>query len=137
MFASFKWNQKQTRPWIFFSRNIERFLHLDPEDCKNELKRSKNVENKNHKLVNFQGFPNSAQQASFEHHQGHVQLDDKLPYHGAHGCLTYDLHKKNWRHDIEINNSSNCKADKKHSGYQEAMFLIGKFNSNKFNKHEI
>ena len=47
---------------------------------------------KNSKLQILQIFPDAAHQAQFERHQGHIKLDDKLPYHGTHGCLNYDLH---------------------------------------------
>ena len=100
-------------------------MHLSPEDCKNELKRVKITSNKgtNRKLVKFQVFPDSAHQAELERYQGHIRLDSKYPFHGAHGRLTYDLHDKNWIAHIGINNPSNCKADTKNKGYQEKMFF--------------
>ena len=104
-------------------------LHPNPEDCKNELQRLKTVTNKstNRKLVVFQVFPDSAHQAQLERHQGHIKLDDKFPYHGAHARLTYDLHDKNWVPHIDIINPSNCKADIKNKGYQEIMFFDWNF----------
>ena len=95
--------------------NIERLLHLSPEDCKNELKRLKLTpsESTNRKLVIFQVFPDVAHQAEFEKHQGLIRRGTKFPFHGAHGRLTYDLHDKNWIPHIGINNPSNCKAYKK------------------------
>ena len=77
--------------------NIERLLHLSPEDCKNEPKRLKIISYKstNRKLVNFQVFPDLAHKAELEKYQGHIRLDNKIPFHGANGRLTYDLHVKN------------------------------------------
>ena len=56
----------------FYQSNIERLLHFSPEDCKNELKRLYLTPNigTNRKLVNFQVFPNLANQAELEKHQG-------------------------------------------------------------------
>ena len=68
-----------------------------------------------------------------EGYQGNVRLDNKYPYQGAHGRLSYDLHDKNWIPHIRINNPSNCKADTKTMGYQEIVFLIGKNNLKKYN----
>ena len=81
----------------FYQSNIERLLHLCLEDCKNEPKRLKLTPNKgtNRKFVNFHVFPDSVHQAELEKHQGHIRLDTKFPFHGAHGRLTYDLHDKN------------------------------------------
>ena len=80
----------------FYQRSIERLIHLNPEDCNYEVKRLKIIRNKNKncKLVKFLVFPVSAHQAQLEHHKGHIQLDRKFPYHGAHGRLTYDQLKK-------------------------------------------
>ena len=105
----------------FYQSNIERLLHLSPEDCKNELKTPKIGTNR--KLVSFQVFPDLAHQAELEKHQGHIRLDTKFPFHGAHGRLAYDLHDKNWIPHVGINNPSNCKADTKNKGYQEIMFF--------------
>ena len=82
----------------FYLRNIKKLLHLSRDDCKKELKRLKITSDKGttRKLVNFQVFPDSAHQAALERYQGHVKLDDKFPFHGAHGRLTFDLHYKNW-----------------------------------------
>ena len=98
----------------FYQSNIERLLHLSPDDFKNELKWLKVTSNKGRtrKLVNFQIFPDSAHQAELEIYQGHIKLDDEFPFHGS-GRLTYDLNDKNWIPHIAINNSSNCKADTK------------------------
>ena len=74
-------------------------------------------------MVNFQVFPDSAHQAELEKCQGHIKLDDKFPFHGAHGRLTYDIHDKNWIPHIKINNPSNCEADTKNKGHQEIMFF--------------
>ena len=76
-------------------------------------------------MVNFQIFPDSAHQAQLERYQGHLKLDDKFLFHGAHGSLTYDLHYKNWTPHIGIKNPSNCVADTK-KGYQEIMFFVWK-----------
>ena len=80
----------------FYQSNIERLLHLNPEHCKNELLRLNITRNKNadRKIV-F----SSRHQAKLERYQGHIKLDEKYPYNGAHGRLTYDIklqsrHKK-------------------------------------------
>ena len=52
-----------------------------------------------------------------------MKLDEKYPYNGAHGRLTYDLQNKHRVLHIEVNNPSNCKADTKNKGYQEIMFF--------------
>ena len=76
-------------------KNIER---LSPDDCKSELSRLNITSNKctNRKSVSFQVFPDSAHQAELERYQGHIKLDDKFPFHGAHGILSYNFHDKNW-----------------------------------------
>ena len=109
----------------FYQSNIERLLHLNPEDCKNELLRLNITKNKNtdRKLVYFQVFADSVHQAELERYQGHIKLDEKHPYNGAHGRLTYDIHDKHWIPHIGTNNPSNCKADTKNKGYQEIMFF--------------
>ena len=57
----------------FFQSNIERLLHLNPEDCKNELLRINITRNENtdRKLVYFQVFADSVHQAELERYQGH------------------------------------------------------------------
>ena len=82
------------------------------QDCP-ELERLKITSNKgkNRKLVNFQVFLDSAHQAEHEKYQGHIRLDNKFPFHGAHGILTYVLHDKNWIPQPGINSPSNCTAD--------------------------
>ena len=109
----------------FYQSNIERLLHLSPQDCKNELRRLNLTQNDgmNRKLVNFQVFPDLAHQAEIEKHQGHLRLDRNFPFHGTHGRFTYDLHDKHWIPYISINDPSNCKADTKNKGYQEIMFF--------------
>ena len=99
----------------FYQSNIERLLHLCPQDCKNELRRLNLTQNDgtNRKLVNFQVFPDLAHQAELEKHQGHIRLDKNFPFHGTHGRLTCDLHDKQWIPHIGINDPSNCKADTK------------------------
>ena len=62
-------------------------------------------------------------QSELERYQGHINLDDKFPFHGAHGRLTYDLFDKNWIPHIGIKNPSNCKADTKNERYQEITFF--------------
>ena len=108
----------------FYKINIERVLHLSPEDCKNELLRLNLTKNKksNRKIVNFQVFADSVHQAEIERYQGHFQLDERYPHNGAHRRLTYDIHDKHWIPHIRINNPSNCKAETK-KGYQEMMFF--------------
>ena len=89
----------------FNQSNIERLLHLQPEDCKIELLRLNSTSNKkNSKLVNFQTFTDSVHQAELERYQEHIRLDEKNPYNGPHGRLTYDLHDKHWIPHIGINN---------------------------------
>ena len=39
----------------------------------------------NRKIVNFQVFPDLADQAEFEKHQGHIGLYRNFPFHGTHG----------------------------------------------------
>ena len=109
----------------FYQSNIERLLHLSPQDCKNELGRLNLTQNEgmNKKHVNFQVFPDLAYQAELEKQQGHIRLDRNFPFHGTHGRLTYDLHDKHWIPHIGINDPSNCKADTKYDGYQEIMFF--------------
>ena len=109
----------------FYQSNIERLLHLSAQDCKNELKRLNLTPNEgtNRKLVNFQVFPDVAHQAELEKHQGHIRLDTKFPFRGAHGRLSNYLHDKHWIPHIGINNPSNCKADTKNKRYQEIKFF--------------
>ena len=109
----------------FYQSNIERLLHLSPDDCKNELLKLNITRNKNtdRKLVNFQVFADFVHQAELERYQGNIKLDEKYPYNGAHGRLTYDKHDKHWIPHIGINNPSNCKADTKNKKYQEIRFF--------------
>ena len=67
----------------FYQSNIERLLHLNPDDCKNELIRLNITRNRNtdRKIV----FADSVHQAQLERYQGHIKLDEKYPYNGAHG----------------------------------------------------
>ena len=99
----------------FYQSNIERLLHLNPDDCKNELLRLNltRIKITDRKVVNFQVFADSVHQAELERYQGNVQLDEKYPYNSAHGRLVYDIHDKHWIPHIGINISSNCKADTK------------------------
>ena len=99
----------------FYQSKIEKVLHLSPEDCKNDLLRINLTKKKksNRKIVNFQDFADSVHQAELERYHGHIKLDEKYPYNGAHGQLTYDIHDKHWIPHIRINNPSNCKADAK------------------------
>ena len=108
----------------FYQINIEKVLHLNPDDCKNDLRQSKltTIKGTNRKLVNFQVFPESAHQAELERYFGHKKLDEIYPFHGAHGRLTYDLHNKSWIPDIGIKNPSNCKAETK-KRFQEIRFF--------------
>ena len=109
----------------FYQSKIERLLHLNPNDCKNELLRLNLTRNKNtdRKVVNFQVFADSVHQAELERYQGHIKLDGKYPYYGAHGRLTYEIHDKHWIPHIGINDPPNCKAVTKNKGYQEIMFF--------------
>ena len=80
----------------FYQSNVERILHLKPEDFKNELLRlnlTRN-ENSNRKLVSFQVFTDSVHQAELERYQGHIKLDERYPYNGTLGRLSYDLNDK-------------------------------------------
>ena len=99
----------------FYQSKIERLLHLSPQDCKNELKRLNLIPNEgtNRKLVKFRVFQDVAHQAELEKHQGHIRLDTKFPFQGAHGRIKYDLHDKHWIPHIGINNPSSCKAETK------------------------
>ena len=109
----------------FYQSNIERLLHLSPQDCKNQLRRLNLTQNDgmNRKLANFQVLPDLEHHAEIEKHQGHIRLDKNLCFHGTHGRLTYDLHDKHWILHIGINDPSKCKADTKNKGYQEIMFF--------------
>ena len=117
----------------FYQSKIERLLHLYPDDCKNELLRLNITRNKNtdRKIVNFQVFADSVHQAELERYQGHIKLDEKYPYNGAHGRLIYDIHDKHWIPHIGLNKHSNCKADTKNKGYQEIMFFDWKIHLEK------
>ena len=97
----------------FDQSDIERLLHLSPQDCKNEFSRLNLTQNvgTNRKLVNFQIFPHLAHQAELEKQQGLIRIDKNFPFHGTHVRLTYNLHDKHWIPHIGINNPSNCKAD--------------------------
>ena len=99
----------------FYQSNIERLLHRNPQDCKNELRRINLTQNDgtNRKLVSFHVFQDSAHQAELERYQGHIRLDRNFLFHGTHGRLRYDLHDKHWIPHIGINDPSNCKADTK------------------------
>ena len=58
----------------FYQSNIERLLHLNPDNCKNELRRLNLTRNKHldRKTVNFQVFADSVHQAELERYQEHV-----------------------------------------------------------------
>ena len=105
--------------------NIKILLQLSPDNSKNEYHRLKFTSNKgtNRTLVSFQVFPDSAHQAELERYQGHIKLNNKFPFHGAHGRITYNLSDKNWIPHIGVNNPSNCKADTKNKECQEIMFF--------------
>ena len=64
---------------------MERFLHPNREDCKNEIKQLKKTTNKgtNCRLVIFQVLP--AHQAEFDRYHGYIRLDDQYPQNRAHG----------------------------------------------------
>ena len=59
----------------FYQSNIERLLHLNPDDCKNELLRVNLTKNKktDRTIVNFHVFADSVHQAELERYQGHVK----------------------------------------------------------------
>ena len=99
----------------FYQSNIERLLHLTPDDCKVELHRLNLTNNKHseRQIVHFHVFSDSVHQAELERYQGHIKLDKKYPFNGAHRRLTYDTKDKHWISHIGINNPSNCKADTK------------------------
>ena len=99
----------------FYQSNIERLLHLNPDDRKVELHRLILTNNKHsgRQIVHFHVFSDSVHQAELERYQGHIKLDDKYPFNGAHGRLTYDPDDKHWIPHIRINDPSNCKADTK------------------------
>ena len=109
---------------IFLSKQNRKDFTSSSYDCRNELNRLRltTTKNTNRKLVNFEGFPDSAHQAELERYQGHKKLDDKYPLHDAHGRLNYDLHDKNWILHSGINNPCNCKADTKEE-CQEIIFF--------------
>ena len=66
----------------FYQSNIEKLLHLSPQDCKNKLTRVNLTQNvgTNRKLVSFQLYPDLAHQAELEKHQGHIRLDANSPF---------------------------------------------------------
>ena len=103
----------------FYQSNKEKILHLDHQDCKNELQRLQITTNKgtNCKLINSQVLSDSVHQAELEIYQGHFKIDDNYPYHGSDGPLTYDLQNKNWITHIGFNNPSKCKNYSKNQGY--------------------
>ena len=82
----------------FYQSNIERLLHLNPDDCKTELHRLNLTKNKpsDGKTVNFHVFTDSVHQAELERYQGHIKLDEKYPYNGAHRLVNYDINGKHW-----------------------------------------
>ena len=110
---------------FFYQSKIERLLHLKPDNCKNELLRLSltKYKNSNRKIVNFQVFADSVHQAEIERYQGHIKLDERYPYNGAHGRITYDIHDKHRIPHIGLNCRSNCKADTENKGCQEIMFF--------------
>ena len=63
----------------FYQSNKERLLHLNPDDCKNELLRLNITRNRktDSKIVNFQVFADSVHQAQIERYQGHIKFDEK------------------------------------------------------------
>ena len=65
----------------FYQSNIERLLHLNPDDCKVELHRLNLTKNKHsdRQIVHFHVFSDSVHQAELERYQGHIKLDDKYP----------------------------------------------------------
>ena len=81
-----------------YQSNIERLLHLNPDDCKIELHRLNLTNNKHseRQIVNFRVFSDSVHQAELERYQGHIKLDKKYPFNGAHERLTYDTKDKHW-----------------------------------------
>ena len=113
MFSSFKWKQKQTGSRIFSIESLLNDYYILTLMIEKAIKTPKNSQHKdsNRILVNFHVFPDSAQQTKLEQHQGHFQLDGKVPYHGAHRRSSYDIHDKNW---ITLKGIKNR--------YQEIMF---------------
>ena len=65
----------------FYQSNIERLLHLNPDDCKNELLRLNITQNKNsaRKLVNFQVFSDSVHQSQLERHPRTYKTRRQIP----------------------------------------------------------
>ena len=82
-------------------------------------------------------FPDSAHQAQLEQHQGHIQLDENFPDHGAYGNLTYDIPDNYMMSHIGINDPKNQKANQKNENVKKLCFLIGKTNLKKFNQNVI
>ena len=109
-----------------YQSNLERLLHLKPDDCKNELLKLNLTRNKNskRKIVNFQVFTDSVHQAEVERYQGHINLDEKYPYNGAHGRLTNDIYDQHWIPHIGINNPLNCKIETKNKVSQETRMSL-------------
>ena len=95
-FSEKKVHCSQVSNGSFYQSNIERLLHLNPDDCNYELLKLNLTKNKHsdRKIVNFHVFADSVHQAELERYQGHIKLDEKIPFNGAHGRLTYDIHDK-------------------------------------------
>ena len=98
MFSSFKWKQKKTGSRFFSFESLSSDYYIFTLMIEKSIKTPKNSQHKDSKriLVNFHVFLDSAQQTKLEQHQGHFQLDGKMPYHGAHRRSTYEIHNKNW-----------------------------------------
>ena len=70
----------------FYQSNMERLLHLSPEDCKKLIKTNKPYTKYRHnqKTYKFSSFFSGlAHQAELEKHQGPIRLDTKFPFHGV------------------------------------------------------
>ena len=70
----------------FYQCNIERLLHLNPDDCKTELPRLNLTNNKHSErtIVNFHVFSDSVHQAKLERYQGHIKNWTKSTHTMAH-----------------------------------------------------
>ena len=128
-------NKKQLDHKSFYQSNIERLLHLSTDYYKNEQLRLNLTRNKNtdRKIVNFQVFTDSVHQAELERYQGHIKLDEKNSYNGAHGRLTYDILDKHWIPHIGKNDplEKTVKQTQKIKDIEKKCFLIRKYNLKK------
>ena len=79
-------------------------------------------------MSKFSNFSRCAHQAHLEHHQGHVQLYDKFPYHGARDVLLLIYTTKLEYLTLELKFRRTSKQTEKADITKKKYFLTGKFN---------